>query len=121
MGSNKRGANQWCFRGRTTRQILIFAQEIDDSRFGQCANSHGQTDAGANESVAEARDVYFLFADLFAPFERCRNRLAQTEIRMAQRGRLYFQRASAICGQAGIMGIWKEFENKVFKLQNRLN
>ncbi len=71
--------------------------------------------------MAEARVVYFLFADLFAPFEHCRNRVAKVEIRMARRGRLHFQRASAICGQAGIIGIWKEFENKVFKLQNGLN
>ena len=76
---------------------------------------------GANRSVAEARVVYFIFADLFAPFEHCRNRVAQVEIRMAWRGRLHFQRASAIRRQAGITGIWKEFENKIFKLQIGLN
>ncbi len=70
----------------------------------------------------QRRGLYIFYLPTYSPHLNIAETVwRRVEIRMARRGRLYFQRASEICRQAGIMGIWKEFENKVFKLQNSLN
>ncbi|MEP6901980.1 MAG: hypothetical protein ABJA66_09530 [Actinomycetota bacterium] len=52
-----------------------------------------------------------------APLKHCGNGLAQIEIRMVVGGGLRVERAFAICGKPCAFGIWREPENKIFRLQ----